>query len=294
MNRADGPIGLFDSGVGGLTVVRAVRRRCSGLPVRYVADQAHVPYGDRPPEEIRQLALEITQALLHSGCSAVIMACNISSATALHDALCAYPGVPILGVIEPAVSVALSVARGTAPSIGVLATQGTVSTGMYPRTLGRLCPAARVTQVACPAFVPLIEQGTFDGPEVRRYCREYLAPIARAECSAVILGCTHYPYLLPALEETAAELCSEPPPFVDPADAVARELLARLQPVEGSQPAAAQMLTTGDPARFAEQLRVLLEWGDVRVGKALWRNGRLMLELSPVETPFAAPRYLRE
>ena len=186
-------IGVFDSGVGGLTVVRRIWEILPDEPVLFIADQAHVPYGGRPLEEVAGFACGICSALINdAGARAVVMACNISTATALETVQSMNPNFSVLGVIAPGANAALKCS--TTSSIGVLATQGTVSTGAYTRTIKSLCKLAQVTEVPCPEFVPLIESERTNSPEAFDAARRYLAPIISAGADVVILGCTHYPF----------------------------------------------------------------------------------------------------
>ncbi len=244
------PIALFDSGVGGLGVLSALHRRAPDEPLLYIADQAHVPYGGRPLPEIRSFATGLTGFCFSAGAKLVVMACNVSSATYGDEAAARY-GDRVLGVVEPGARAAVQASRRG--RIGVLATAGTVATEAYPVAVERLEPAAQVTQVACPRFVPLVEAGAFDGPDTETAVREALAPLAAAEVDTVVLGCTHYPYLLPVLARLAPHLT-----FVDPAEATADEALLRLGGLRASGPAHHRLCTTGDPDRFAAQAAALL------------------------------------
>jgi glutamate racemase len=211
-------LGIFDSGLGGLSVARAVLERCPSASIIYFADTAHVPYGDRPLEEVRSFALEITGFLASQGAGAVLMACNMSSACALEEARKVYPGLPVSGVVQAGARAA--VGEG-ADAIAVLATAGTVASGGYVRAVHAIAPDVRVEQVACPEFVPLIEAGDLDGPRVERAAAAYLGQALDSGARVVILGCTHYPFLLPVLRRLA------PPEtvFVDPAEEAALEAL---------------------------------------------------------------------
>jgi glutamate racemase len=266
-------LGLFDSGVGGLSVAAAVRAREPDIGLRVVADQAHVPYGGRPLDEIRGFAAEQTDALFRHGADAVVMACNISSATAVDDARRRHGTDRVFGVIEDGARHALT--RSSSGRIGVLATDGTVRAGAYTRILREHDPRVAVTEVACPAFVPLVEAGATETPEAEGAVRAALEPIHRAGCDVVILGCTHYPMLLPALGRAAPELR-----FVDPALAVATRLAPRLRP--GTDLA---FWTTGTPHHFRAQLRRWLpDLGSPPVGGARWTENRLVVDPArPVE-----------
>lgn len=194
MNPA--PIGIFDSGIGGLTVARAVYQRLPGESTIYFGDTARVPYGPKSPETVRRYSLEILQWLLGQGIKLVVVACNTSTAHALPALRAASP-VPVLGVIEPGARAAVAASRG-GPA-GVIGTAGTIASNAYARAIHALSPAAQVEQVACPLFVPLVEEGWFDHPATELIAREYLAPLSQAGVDTLVLGCTHYPLLKPLL-----------------------------------------------------------------------------------------------
>jgi glutamate racemase len=211
-----GPVGIFDSGVGGLTVARALLDLLPDERLLYVADTAHLPYGPRPPEQIRHFALQIIAFLVERGAKAVIMGCNTSSAVALEPARARYP-IPIFGIIEPGARAALAATRGR---VGVIATQATVLTGAYSQALDRLADSPVATrEQACPAFVPLVEKGELTGPNVMAAATEYLAPLKDFGADTVVFGCTQYPFL----QEAVGEIMGPDVALVDPALAVAQE-----------------------------------------------------------------------
>jgi glutamate racemase len=191
------PIGVFDSGLGGLTVVRAIYERLPRESTIYFGDTARVPYGPKSPETVRRYSLEILHWLVGQRVKAVVIACNTSTAHAL-DALRAESPVPVIGVIEPGARAAVAAApHGT---IGVIGTAGTIASGAYERAIHQRDPAARVVQQACPLFVPLVEEGWFEHPATELVAQEYLAPLRAAGVGALVLGCTHYPLLKPLLQ----------------------------------------------------------------------------------------------
>ena len=191
------PIGVFDSGLGGLTVVRAIYERLPDESTIYFGDTARVPYGPKSPETVRRYSLEILHWLLSQRVKAVVVACNTSTAHAL-DALRAASPVPVIGVIEPGSRAAVAAApHGT---IGVIGTAGTIASGAYVRAIHQRDPEARVLQQACPLFVPLVEEGWFEHPAAELVAREYLAPLIEEHVQALVLGCTHYPLLKPLLQ----------------------------------------------------------------------------------------------
>lgn len=209
-------IGIRDSGVGGLTVARCIRKLLPGASLLYFADTAHVPYGDRTPQEVRYFALSISEFLLDQGAQMLVFACNTSSAYALDLAQEKFD-VPIVGMIEPGARAALQISQSG--PIGILATQATVDSEVYPATFERLRAGTACLQMACPEFVPLVENDQTESIAARRAIRRYLQPLREAGVRTIVLGCTHYPLLLPLLQDEAPEVC-----FVDPAEAVAREV----------------------------------------------------------------------
>ena len=196
MNSA--PIGVFDSGIGGLTVVHALRERLPNESIVYVGDTARVPYGPKSPETVRRYAREIADWLVDQGVKVVVVACNTATAHALstlRDALT----VPAIGVIEPGARAA--VREDHAGHIGVIGTIGTISSGAYERAILAIAPGVTITARACPLFVPLVEEGWLDGDVTRLVAARYLQPLRDDQVDAVVLGCTHYPLLKPVLRE---------------------------------------------------------------------------------------------
>jgi glutamate racemase len=255
------PIGVFDSGVGGLSVARQFLRILPNEELLYFADTAHVPYGGRPLDEVRGFALPICDFLVANGAKMVVMACNISSAVALDAARLQHPDIPIIGVIAPGVQAAL---RQGARRIGVLATQGTVSSGAYTATAHRLDPTVNVVENACPRFVPLVEDGLSESADAIDAARTYLEPLSRASCDTIILGCTHYPFLINALTREAGDLfpADHQPRFVDPAGETVREAGVILADRAIAAPPSAtphhRYCTSGERAKFARQGPIFL------------------------------------
>ena len=197
---------MFDSGVGGLTVARAVLNQLPGEQILYIGDTAHSPYGPRPIEEVRRLALGVMDELVDSGVKMLVIACNTASAAVLHDARSRYTqgkGVPVVEVIHPAARAAARVTHNG--RIGLIATQGTVDSRAYADALGAV-PGVELLSVACPRFVELAERGVTTGPEVMATAEEYLVPMREAGVDTLILGCTHYPLLKPLLRSEAPHL----------------------------------------------------------------------------------------
>jgi glutamate racemase len=190
------PIGIFDSGIGGLTVARAIYERLPGESTIYFGDTARVPYGPKSPDTVRRYSREILQWLVGQGVKLVVIACNTSTAHALGTLQAESP-VPVLGVIQPGARAAVTAAGGG--PIGVIGTAGTIASNAYLRAIRAIAPEAPVEQVACPLFVPLVEEGWFDHPAAELVAREYLGALTRAGVSVLVLGCTHYPLLKPLL-----------------------------------------------------------------------------------------------
>ena len=190
MNKA--PLGVFDSGIGGLTVARALFERLPNESIIYFGDTARVPYGPKSPDTVRRYSAEILAYLLKRGVKAVVIACNTSTAHALGY-LKERSSVPVVGVIEPGARAAVAATKtGT---IGVIGTAGTIASGAYERAITALRPDVRVYSRPCPLFVPLVEEGWFDHPAAELIAREYLEPLKRAQEDVLDLGCTHYPLL---------------------------------------------------------------------------------------------------
>lgn len=185
------PIGIFDSGVGGLTVAREIRAQLPGESLVYVADTAHQPYGPKPIADVRRFSLEVMDELVAEGVKLLVIACNTASASVLRDARERYE-VPVVEVIHPAVRAAVS-ATSTG-RIGVLGTQATIASRAYQDAF-IANPSLHVTAQACPRFVEFVERGDTTSPELLEVTEEYLAPLIRDEVDTIVLGCTHYPFL---------------------------------------------------------------------------------------------------
>jgi glutamate racemase len=241
-------IGVFDSGFGGLTVLRELRRALPAESTVYLGDVARLPYGPRPREQVQAFAHEIARFLLERhDVKALVVACNTASAAApeLFDG--GYDA-PVIGVIRPGAHAAVAASR--AGRIGVIATQGTVASGAYTRAVHALAPHARVIEQACPRLVPLVETGETAGPHVEAVLADYLAPLLAEGVDTLILGCTHYPLLRPAIERVVAGRMQ----VVDSAHTTAAETAALLDYLglyapPGVDPAHT-LYTTGSPKGF--------------------------------------------
>lgn len=191
----DAPIGIFDSGVGGLTVARAILDQLPGERLLYIGDTANSPYGPKPLEQVRSMALNVMDELVDSGVKMLVIACNTATAAALDEARERYTkgmGIPVIEVISPAARTAAALTRSG--RVGVIATAGTVNSGAYARALQGI-PGLNLTQQACPRFVQLAEAGITTGPQVLDVAKEYLEPLQAAAVDTLVLGCTHYPLL---------------------------------------------------------------------------------------------------
>lgn len=243
-----GPIALFDSGVGGLSVLRHVRRLLPADPLLYLADQAHVPYGERPAAQIRAFSEAVTRFFLDRGARIVVVACNTATAAALSHLRAAFPHVPFVGM-EPAVKPGAAQTRSG--RVGVLATAGTFESQRYASLMERFARDVTLYEDPCDGLVPLIEAGELDAPATEELLRRCLAPMLAAGVDTLVLGCTHYPFVLPLIRRVAGDGVV----IIDPAPAVARQVqrvLARHNlALNAAAPGTVQTFTTGDPDRFA-------------------------------------------
>ncbi|MCW1803915.1 glutamate racemase [Brachybacterium squillarum] len=185
------PIGVFDSGVGGLTVARAILDQLPGEEILYIGDTAHTPYGPRPIAEVRALALDIMDSLVERDVKMLVIACNTASAAVLRDARERYD-VPVVEVIQPAVRRAVAATRNG--KVGIIGTRATISSRAYDDAFAA-APALDITSAACPRFVEFVERGEISGDEVVEVAEEYLSPVKAAGVDTLVLGCTHYPML---------------------------------------------------------------------------------------------------
>jgi glutamate racemase len=222
-------IGVFDSGVGGLTVVRALREALPCERIVYLGDTARVPYGSKSPRTVERYAAGCLRFLLERGVDLVVVACNTASATAL-PALSRAAGVPVIGAVEPGAAAALEASVGR--RIGVLGTMATLRSRAYERAIAARDEAAAVTGLPCPLLVPLAEEGWVEGEVAEAVCARYLSEIFRADpqIDTLVLGCTHYPLLAPVLAKVAARRAGREIGVVDSATAMAREASRILSP----------------------------------------------------------------
>jgi glutamate racemase len=250
------PIGVFDSGVGGLSVAREIRRRLPGEDLLYFADTAFCPYGGRPLVEIRARSVMVVDELVGRGAKLVVVACNTASGAALETLREAF-SIPIVG-LEPAVKPATQRSRNG--RVGVLATAATLRTERFYRLVEMYGQDVEIHPQAGPELVDLVEAGEIEGPVVQRFLSETLAPLVDADVDTVVLGCTHYPFLRQAI----AEVLGPGVEILDSGEAVARQVERVLRDLDGLAPAAPagelQLLTNGDHERVAGIATLL--WGE--------------------------------
>ena len=254
------PIGVFDSGVGGLTAVRCLRRLLPGEDIVFFGDTARVPYGSRTPEEIHRFARENLDYLLTFGIKAALVACGTISAIALDDLQ--NDGIPVCGVLIPAVEQAVSVTRNR--RVGVIATPASIGSGSYQRALeARGCTVAAN---ACPLYVPLAEQGRVQrgDPLVEEATAEYLAPIREAGVDTLILGCTHFPWF----SEVIAAFMGEGVELINCSAAAAETLAGMIGGGTRREGGRLEIRVSGDPVPFAPLAERFLQEKDLRVRKA--------------------------
>ncbi|RZL01898.1 MAG: glutamate racemase [Rubrivivax sp.] len=250
-------IGLFDSGLGGLSVLRALRQHMPRAQLFYIADSANAPYGERDDAFIAGRSLAISAFLLDQGAQAIVVACNTATAMAVHTLRQRWPGLPIVGV-EPGVKPA--VALSTNKRIGVLATPGTLASDKFKRLIELHGHDALIVAQPCPGLAKEIESGQLDSPALRELVERYSAPLRQAEVDAVVLGCTHYPFVAPLFRQALGTGVR----IIDTAEAVARQtarVCASLSPAaEGALPST-RLWTTGSAPHLAH---VAERWLDLK------------------------------
>jgi glutamate racemase len=246
---AAAPIGIFDSGIGGLTVAHAVIHQLPHESVTYFGDTARVPYGPKSPETVRRYSHEISSYLVDQGVKTMVVACNTATAHALpslRDSLT----LPVIGVIEPGARAAVRATRNG--HVGIIGTVGTVKSGAYERALRALEPALRITARACPLFVPLVEEGWLDHEATRLVAEEYLAPLLSEHVDTLVLGCTHYPLL----KQVIADALGDDVRLIDSAEETARETARVLEEQRLTANAAAEpthrFIASDDPLMFLQ------------------------------------------
>lgn len=268
---AENVIGVFDSGVGGLSVLRAIRALLPAQPVIYLADQAHVPYGVRPIEEVRAFSHEITHYLLYRGAKLVTVACNTASVAALKMLREHFPDTPFVGM-EPAVKPAAEQTHSGV--VGVLATDATFHTEMYASVVERFAGGVTVLQDPCPGLVSQIEQGDLEGERTREILEKALSPMLAAGADTIVMGCTHYPFVIPLIQKITGPDVR----VIDPAPAIARQVQRLLSAngllCPGPGRGEVEFLTSGNPETF-HRLIVQLLHEDHPVEKVAWVDSQL-------------------
>ena len=252
---SDAPIGIFDSGVGGLTVARAILDQLPNESTLYVGDTARGPYGPRPLAEVREFALETMDFLVSQGVKAIVIACNTASAAMLRDARERY-SIPVIEVIQPAVRRAVAATR--TGNIGVIGTRATIDSKAYVDAFAA-APQLNITSIACPLFVEFVERGETSGTEITKVAREYLAPVMDAKVDTLVLGCTHYPLLTGVISYVMGEGVT----LVSSAEETAKDLYRTLVEngllrTQSTTPATHKFLATGDAKAFETLARRFL------------------------------------
>jgi glutamate racemase len=246
---SEASIGVFDSGIGGLTVAKEVIRQLPHESVIYFGDTARVPYGPKSPDTVRRYSREIAAFLRDEGVKSIVIACNTATAHAL-SALREELDMPVLGVVEPGARAAVAATRGG--HIGVIGTVGTIKSGAYERAIRALDPNVIITARACPLFVPLVEEGWTDHDATRLIAREYLEPLLAANVDTLVLGCTHYPLLKPLLRDVLGPDVR----LIDSAEETAAETARTLDAAHLSASASAdpryRFIASDDPLQFLQ------------------------------------------
>ena len=244
---SDAPIGIFDSGVGGLTVARAILDQLPNESTLYIGDTARGPYGPRPLAEVREFALETMDFLVSQGVKAIVIACNTASAAMLRDARERY-SIPVIEVIQPAVRRAVAATR--TGNVGVIGTRATIDSKAYVDAFAA-APQLNITSIACPLFVEFVERGETSGTEITKIAREYLAPVMDAKVDTLVLGCTHYPLLTGVISYVMGEGVT----LVSSAEETAKDLYRTLVEngllrAQSATPATHKFLATCDAKAF--------------------------------------------
>ena len=252
---SDAPIGIFDSGVGGLTVARAILDQLPNESTLYIGDTARGPYGPRPLAEVREFALETMDFLVSQGVKAIVIACNTASAAMLRDARERY-SIPVIEVIQPAVRRAVAATR--TGNVGVIGTRATIDSKAYVDAFAA-APQLNITSIACPLFVEFVERGETSGTEITKVARQYLAPVMDAKVDTLVLGCTHYPLLTGVISYVMGEGVT----LVSSAEETAKDLYRTLVEngllrEQSTTPATHKFLATGDAKAFETLARRFL------------------------------------
>jgi len=265
------PIGIFDSGVGGLSVLRAIREKMPEENVLYIGDQVHVPYGPRSMEQIQSFSEGITNFLLEHDSKIIVVACNAASAAALTYLRGRFPAVSFVGM-EPAVKPAVETTK--TGKVGVLATPATFQGALYASVVERFAAGVELFQHTCPGLVGQIEKGDLESNATRAILEDALLPMLEKNIDTVVLGCTHYPFVIPLIEQIVGENVR----VIDPASSVAKQV-KRLLEAQGMKNqsqgriSSVRFFTSGDPFEMKSILPILLgESGEVE--SVTWKNDR--------------------
>ncbi|WKZ48590.1 MAG: glutamate racemase [Anaerolineales bacterium] len=265
-SKPDSPIGIFDSGVGGLSVLRAIRKQTPNENILYFGDQGHIPYGPRPMEQIRDFSEAITNFLLQCDAKIIVVACNTASAAALKFLRGKFPLVQFVGM-EPAVKPAAEQTR--TGKVGVLATPATFQGELYASVVERFANGVELFQNTCSGLVQQIERGNLNGSETRKILQDALTPMLEQNIDTVVLGCTHYPFVIPLIQEIVGENVR----VIDPAPAVARQVERLLEASGRRRKSSArgivEVFTSGDPAALKSILPIL-SGEEVEVRRVEW------------------------
>ena len=269
------PIGIFDSGVGGLSVVKEIHASSPNLPISYFADQIHVPYGSRNMEEIRLFSAGITRFLITQGARVVVVACNTASAAALKDLRFQFPEVSFVGM-EPAIKPAAEYTKSGI--VGVLATPATFQGLLYASVVQRFGQGVTLLQSTCPGLVQQIERGDLNSKTTRQILDEALTPMLIKGIDAVVLGCTHYPFVISLIREIVGPEVR----IIDPSPAVAKQTIKVLESLGGTFSDQIRVknlfYTSGDKTEFKQFLTTIVGISG-SVGECKWVDGILQLKL---------------
>jgi glutamate racemase len=265
------PIGVFDSGVGGLTVVKALRELLPNETIVYLGDTARVPYGSKSPATVERYSLEIAEMLMQRDAKTIVVACNSASSVALPALERTLP-VPVVGVIRPGAEAAIAATRSK--HIGVIGTRATIKSGAYETNLKSLDANVRVTSLRCPLLVPLIEEGLIDDPITDQVLARYLTPLLQDGIDTLVLGCTHYPLLAPAIKRAVGEKVRVVDSAKNCAAAVEKLLDAKSLRAPSGGLGGLHVSLTDSPDNFLRVAReaLQLEIGEVEIRDVLQRS----------------------
>jgi glutamate racemase len=276
-NKKGDPLGVFDSGVGGLSVLRAIHQLLPEESLVYFGDQGHVPYGPRPMDEVRRFAEEITRFMLDKNAKLIVVACNTASAAALHYLRESFPEVPIVGM-EPAIKPAAEITHTGV--VGVLATPATFQGALYSSVVERFANHVKILQDTCPGLVQQIEKGDFTSDATRGILQAALKPMMKMGIDTIVLGCTHYPFVIPLIQEIVGLDVR----VIDPSPSIARQVERLLVSfgtrTDQSQTIPMQFFTSGKAINFKRLLPKLFGETGI-VNEVLWVNTTIQMKNSP-------------